>query len=126
MTKQQIKDNNEFVIDLFSDIDSIWNGLPQHGPFVPFRHCQATTRSARNEEAGYDITFLYSYHTCVAVVYRDKVNKRCICVDVLRYVYGYTSTSAQHISKFFHDFVDGYAKRYDCEVIKYRYETERG
>lgn len=44
---------------------------------------------------------LRSYNTIVAwVEYRDGM---LVGVDVLRYVYGYTSTSAQHIAKFFHD-----------------------
>ena len=40
--------------------------------------------------------FLFSYYTFVAFI-----NKReNICYDILRLVYGYTSTSAQHIAKF--------------------------
>lgn len=39
---------------------------------------------------------LYSYNTLVAFI-----NKReQVCYDILRLVYGYTSTSAQHIAKF--------------------------
>ena len=39
---------------------------------------------------------LFSYNTFVAFI-----NKReQICYDILRLVYGYTSTSAQHIAKF--------------------------
>lgn len=43
---------------------------------------------------------LRSYDTLVAVIQKQSN----ICVDVLRYVYGYSATSAQHISKFFHDY----------------------
>ena len=43
---------------------------------------------------------LTSYNTIVAFI--DRVTGEAF--DVLRYVYGYTTTSAQHISKFFHDY----------------------
>lgn len=43
---------------------------------------------------------LKSYNTIVAVISKDTG----ICYDVLRIVYGYTATSAQHIAKFAHDY----------------------
>lgn len=43
---------------------------------------------------------LQSYRTIVAMI--DKADGTCY--DFLRYVYGYTSTSAQHINKFKHDY----------------------
>ena len=43
---------------------------------------------------------LRSYRTLVAVVEKSTGN----CYDVLRMVYGYTATSAQHIAKFFADY----------------------
>lgn len=43
---------------------------------------------------------LRSYNTIIACI--DKQTK--ICYDFLRLVYGYTSTSSQHISKFWHDY----------------------
>ena len=49
---------------------------------------------------------LRSYNTVVAVI--DKCTGSTW--DVLRMVYGYTSTSAQHIAKFSHDY--GTGKRY--------------
>ena len=48
--------------------------------------------------------FLKSYNTIIAFI--DKNTDTCY--DVLRYVYGYTSTSSQHIAKFRHDY--GYGK----------------
>ena len=48
--------------------------------------------------------FLQSYSTIVAFI--DKNTDTCY--DVLRYVYCYTPTSAQHIAKFRHDY--GYGK----------------
>ena len=43
---------------------------------------------------------LESYYTIVAVTSKHTG----ICYDVLRVVYGYTATSAQHIAKFAHDY----------------------
>lgn len=47
--------------------------------------------------------FLRSYNTIVAFIDRNTDT----LVDVLRLVYGYTSTSAQHISKFNSDYGSG-------------------
>lgn len=47
-----------------------------------------------------DFFFLQSYHTIVACIDKRDGEK----IDFLRYVYGYTATSAQHISKFFKDY----------------------
>ena len=43
---------------------------------------------------------LRSYYTIIAVTSKDTG----VCYDVLRVVYGYTATSAQHIAKFAHDY----------------------
>ena len=42
---------------------------------------------------------LRSYHTIIAII----DTQTDTLIDFLRYVYGYTSTSAQHIAKFDHD-----------------------
>ena len=42
---------------------------------------------------------LRSYNTIIAIIDKDG-----ILYDFLRLVYGYTATSAQHISKFAHDY----------------------
>lgn len=57
---------------------------------------------------------LQSYRTTVAVI-----DKRIDTLyDVLRYVYGYTATSAQHISKFEKDYCSG---KWGCEMrLTYR------
>ena len=44
--------------------------------------------------------FLMSYNTVVAVINKDTG----VCIDFLRLVYGYTATSAGHISKFCKDY----------------------
>lgn len=59
------------------------------------------------ETASYYV--LRSYSTVVAVIHKPTD----ILCDVLRMVYGYTSTSAQHIAKFSHDY--GFGK-YGCET----------
>ena len=51
---------------------------------------------------------LKSYRTIIAVI--DKTTDTLY--DVLRYVYGYTATSAQHISKFEKDYCRG---KWNCE-----------
>ena len=50
-----------------------------------------------------DFYVLRSYSTIIAVIEKDTD----ILYDFLRYVYGYTATSAQHISKFSHDYGAG-------------------
>lgn len=57
--------------------------------------------------------FLKSYNTIIAFI--DKNTDTCY--DVLRYVYGYTPTSAQHIAKFRHDY--GYVKCGGTSELRY-------
>ena len=52
--------------------------------------------------------FLKSYNTIIAFI--DKNTDTCY--DVLRLVFGYTSTSSQHIAKFRHDYGNG---KWGCE-----------
>lgn len=57
---------------------------------IRLNNCQAWTQDFET------ITVLWSYNTVVAVY--DKLNGTLY--DILRAVYGYTATSAQHIAKF--------------------------
>ena len=50
-----------------------------------------------------DCYILQSYHTPVAGIRKDTLEE----FDFLRMVYGYTTTSAQHIAKFFADYGNG-------------------
>ena len=50
---------------------------------------------------------LKSYSTFVAFIRKSD----CECFDILRMVYGYTSTSAQHIAKFKNDY-----KANSCQI----------
>mgnify|MGYP003366949767 CR=1 FL=1 len=54
-----------------------------------------------------DYIILKSYNTIVAFIDKDKM----ALYDFSRYVYGYTSTTAQHIAKFARDY------NIDCESI---------
>ena len=60
--------------------------------------------------------YLKSYNTIVAVFDIDFMN----LIDVLRYVYGYTATSAQHISKFYNLMRQKYSLYLD-DIEIYRY-----
>lgn len=62
------------------------------------RSCQAYVADIGN------ISVLRSYGTIIAVI--DHTTDTLY--DFLRYVYGYTATSAQHIAKFNHDYCNGY------------------
>lgn len=53
-------------------------------------YCNAYTYETEN------YICLISYHTLIAFINKENG----VLYDVLRYVYGYTSTSAKHISKF--------------------------
>lgn len=55
-----------------------------------------------------DYYFLRSYNTIVAFICKNTDT----LYDVLRYVYGFTRTSAQHIAKFRHDYGTG---KWGCE-----------
>lgn len=71
------------------------------------RNCNALVLETK------DYYFLQSYNTIIAFI--DKETDTLY--DMLRYVYGYTSTSAQHIAKFNHDYCQG---KWGC-VNQFRY-----
>lgn len=79
---------------------------PESVKWSRFRNCSAETCKVGK------YIFLKSYNTIVAF-YNTETNS---FYDILRYVYGYTATSAQHIAKFkyyvkheyYHLFIDEY------------------
>lgn len=73
------------------------------------RSCSATVYETPN------YYLLRSYNTIVACI--DKSTG--ICYDVLRYVFGYTSTSCQHINKFISDY-SGARWRSEATVYTFR------
>ena len=62
------------------------------------------------------VILLQSYNTVVAAVVIN--GKEVRGYDFLRYVYGYTSTSAKHISKFFRLFSVPYTNRFTWRYVK--------
>lgn len=107
--KEQIADNaivEQYIDELNAEISV--NGLQYVGRL---RSCNAIVYKTQH------FTILRSYNTIVAAVYRRKMESAPIFIDFLRLVYGYTSTSAQHIAKFKHDHYDGTGFEYtwrDC------------
>ena len=75
------------------------------------RNCTAYYWEVCNNNGEKLYTVLQSYRTVIAIINW----KEWKCVDFLRYVYGFTSTSCQHISKFFHD-----CGNYGMERLTYR------
>ena len=103
MTRKELekqKEINEIVMGIIYDInDDMAKGLHKVGRL---RTCKATVY----ETSHYYV--LASYNTFVAAINKDSG----IMIDFLRYVYGYTATSAQHIAKFRNDY---------HAAIEYRY-----
>ena len=91
MTKKEMqKIENEMVENAWEKAKKVWiSAQDRLYGFERLDYCQAKTC----QTSGY--SFLISYNTIVAFV-DDSGNM----YDVLRLVYGYTATSAKHISKF--------------------------
>ena len=95
MKKDQQVSMNNFVLKNYSVMmdeftQKMWFDA------VRLRSCQACVYETEN------FFVLKSYDTIVAFIDKNTSQK----FDVLRKVYGYTSTSAQHIAKFFQDYGD--------------------
>ena len=89
---------NEQVITLVNDFNTTNNYT---GNFKRLRSCSAEVAPVIDAETGELLYYvLRSYNTIVAAI--DVSNDTLY--DFLRYVYGYTATSAQHISKFDKDY----------------------
>lgn len=104
---------NQIVLDEAKKIESYYafdnQKLYTFSPWKRLRHCTAETQQIFSAETGeYLGTLLKSYRTLVAF-YDAQQNA---VYDFLRYAYGYTSTSGQHIAKFQHDFCDNGCIRY--------------
>ena len=93
MNKTQIAENNVKALSAWRKVCKSME-LSQIQPYGRLRTYNAQVY------VNSDYYILMSYNTIVAAVRKSDG----LCVDVLRWVYGYTPTSAQHISKFFHDF----------------------
>ena len=79
----------KLMCDDLSKMDTFYN-------WERLRSCNACVLETKN------FYVLRSYNTIVACIRKDCLQS----YDFLRMVYGYTPTSAQHISKFIHDYGD--------------------
>lgn len=86
-----------------------YNSLPYDYKPARLRSCSAKVYETPN------YYLLRSYNTVVACIEKSTG----ICYDVLRHVFGFTSTSAQHISKFICDY-SGARWRSDAMVYTFR------
>lgn len=84
----------EYLGTTLTGLDDTWERL---------RSCQAWVLAG----VGHWV-FLKSYNTIVAAIDRNN----WVCYDFSRYVYGYTSTTCQHIRKF--------AQQYNAAILVYR------
>lgn len=90
MKKEVQKEINEIVLRAY---DSAMKEVDHHYG-IRLRSCNAYVYESEH------FYLLRSYNTIIACIHK----KSNTMYDFLRYVYGYTSTSAQHISKFRHDY----------------------
>ena len=89
--QEQLSINTEIKIGM-NNLIVVFRNTPDDKmpPKVRLNHCQAWMQDFEG------FTVLWSYNTAVAVY--DKYTDTLY--DILRGVYGYTATSAQHIAKF--------------------------
>ena len=101
MKKQEQLEINEKVLEIVYRTEcSVKNA--KEVEWHRLRSCKAYVANIGN------ISVLRSYDTIIAVI--DHTTDTLY--DFLRYVYGYTSKSSQHIAKFDHDYCNGY---FGCE-----------
>lgn len=112
MNKNEQAAMNAKVLAILTDV----NRFCITGDFKRLRSCSAEVAPARDAETGELLYYvLRSYNTVVAAI---DVRTDTL-YDFLRYVYGYTPTSAQHISKFSKDYGRG---KWGCaNRLTYRY-----
>ena len=97
MKKSEQAATNAKVLAILTDI----NRFCVTGDFKRLRSCSAEVAPVMDAETGKLMYYvLRSYQTIVAAI--DVSNDTLY--DFLRYVYGYTSTSAQHLAKFSKDY----------------------
>ena len=101
MKKDEIKKSNEEIVAKAEEV----NAYLDTAEIIKTKRLRSCSAEVIETEKYY---LLRSYRTIVAFIEKDTDT----LYDILRYVYGYTSTSAQHISKFSHDYGSG---RWGCE-----------
>ena len=106
-----MKRDEQLKVNEFCDVvmGAVYDALRNRVDWQPFRSCQASTITLNGS-----ITVLKFYNTVVAVVVENP-KRGNVGIDYLRYAYGYTATSAQHIAKFFNDY--GVSHRYTWREV---------
>ena len=97
MKKSVMVEINNEVLSAWEKAENAWRKVSWSCEGKRLRSCTAWVYETE------EYFFLQSYNTIVAFI--DKSTDTFY--DVLRYVYGYTATSAQHISKFDKDYGAG-------------------
>ncbi len=106
MKKREQLEINELVVKKYEEAIVEFRQWQTKNPYIArLRYCNAWVLETHN------YYFLQSYNTIVAFI--DKRDD--VLYDVLRLVYGYTSTSAQHIAKFSSD----YSRTWTSEAVRY-------
>ena len=91
---------NEQVLNALTEFNNA-NVSTRTDLWKQLRSCSAEVAPAVDNETGEVVYYvLRSYRTIVAII----DTRTGILYDFLRYVYGFTSTSAQHIAKFSCDY----------------------
>lgn len=108
MTKNEQREINQQVLSAIEKFNASHYYLTNNRRL---RNCSASVADAVNCETG-EVLYrvLTSYNTVVAII---DVRTDTL-IDFLRYVYGYTSTSAQHISKFAKDYG---SRKWGCATV---------
>lgn len=102
MRKQEQLKINSFIEEVWKQAISEFHNEYGTVECVRLRSCKAWVFETTH------YYFLISYNTLVACIDKEQDT----LVDVLRLVYGYTSTSAHHIAKFNKDYSKG---KWGCE-----------
>lgn len=97
MKRAEQKEINRVAMEIFDNAILELNRIKGRAEWKRLRTCTAEVAETEN------YYILRSYDTLVACIEKSTDT----LADVLRLVYGYTSTSAQHIAKFRHDYGAG-------------------
>ena len=97
MKRAEQQEINRVAMEIFDNAILELNNMNGRAEWERLRTCTAEVAETEN------YYILRSYNTLVACIEKSTDT----LADVLRVVYGYTSTSAQHIAKFRHDYGAG-------------------
>ena len=97
MKRAEQQEINRVAMEIFDSAILELNSMKGRAEWKRLRTCTAEVAETEN------YYILRSYNTLVACIEKSTDT----LADVLRVVYGYTSTSAQHIAKFRHDYGAG-------------------